>query len=164
MNVKLTDIGVACIKNDQMISNRIDNHNRIVTTALESRNKRNTKVAGTYIYQAPESLLAEVQDVLGVADIYSFGVTLYECLTRRYPQDDFYQAYAKVVNKAMDENVTMLPFPVEHKPLNKEEKLCFLLLEHISFACTSKSCSSRPNASDLKKIFNQCEFTNFRII
>ena len=77
---KLTDFGVAERKGFLTTWSR--RHSTALATALKVAGK---KMAGTRSYQAPEIILGQVDETSRVAEIYSFGVTLWECLSRKIP-------------------------------------------------------------------------------
>jgi len=78
MVAKLADFGEAKVKGLNTTRQRL--------TTMNSTSSRPGEVfAGTYYYQAPEILSKEVLETSRVAEMYSFGVVVWECLVRQVP-------------------------------------------------------------------------------
>ncbi|HEY6559662.1 MAG TPA: serine/threonine-protein kinase [Polyangiaceae bacterium] len=88
--IKLFDFGVAGLRNE-------------IVAMQAAKLTRQGALLGTPEYMAPEQLLAKPADPR--ADIYSIGVTLYECLTGGVP---FEGSFGEILLKASTESVPAL--------------------------------------------------------
>jgi serine/threonine protein kinase len=148
---KLTDFGVAERKGFD--TTRTRRHSTVVSTVLECEGK---KAPGTLTYQAPEIILGKCEETSRDAEMYSFGVTIWECTTRQIPhykKEQQIQALAKHAVKPM------LSFPLKALLENKDavsvtERLPFQLLEKVAYLCLSKYRQDRPNATQVLQYFD----------
>jgi serine/threonine protein kinase len=110
----------------------------------------NKHAAGTLAYQAPELVLEKLTTVSRSAEIYSLGVTMWECLSRTIPHQN---KENKIFSLAQNENALMMTFPVKNVigEFNILPNECdsFSLLEQLSYICTSRNPTSRPNATEV---------------
>ncbi len=88
---------------------------------------RTTDLLGTPYYMAPEQLRAELGGIDRRADVYSLGVTLYECLTRQRPfqavsRDALYQQILRAEPQAPRRLAPSIPRDLEVVLLTAMEK------------------------------------------
>ncbi len=146
---KLADFGVAERKGfDTTWTNR----QRTVLATTKANGCK--KFTGTKAYQAPEIVLGNVKEISRGAEIYSFGVTLWECITRKIPH---YKKEDQIIVLAKHSTKLMLHFPVkdflDDKTLLSIEEAAFLLMEKIAYLCLSKFPHGRPTATQLTQYF-----------
>jgi serine/threonine protein kinase len=143
---KLTDFGVTERKGYD--TTQIRRQNIILSTVLASSGK---KAAGTRSYQAPELILGKINEASRDAEIYSFGVTLWECTTRRIPHEN--KGEDHIMMLARHGKKLMLPFPLKQflddKSLSGNEREIFLLMEKIAYLCLSKYRQDRLTATQV---------------
>jgi len=77
---KLSDFGEARVKG--LNTTRVSMSTMLSTSFVKEGHKA---VPGTIAYQAPELFSKEVVDASRVSEMYSFGVTVWECLTGKVP-------------------------------------------------------------------------------
>jgi serine/threonine protein kinase len=124
--------------------------------------------AGTVAYQAPEILAEEVSETSRVCEMYSFGVTVWECLTDKIPHKGKKES-SVVILAANRKHVPMLPVPLEPLSidlskedlsiglskedlsigLSKEEVVAWESLKAVASPCLSRDRKSRPTASQV---------------
>ena len=118
---KLTDLGVTERKGFDM--NGSQRHITLLTTVLESSGK---KAAGTRAYQALEIILGITTGASRDVEIYSYGVTSWECFSRKIPH---YKKEDQVPTLAKHSTKLMYPFPMkvflEDLDLSRGEKRSF---------------------------------------
>lgn len=147
---KLTDFGVT----EQKGSNTTHSlrHSTVLNTILESAGK---KVAGTRAYQAPELILGNVKEASREAEMYSFGVTIWECVSCKLPH---HKKEDRIATLARHSTRSMLPFPLKqflaYQNLPDLELYPFTLLEKVSYLCLSKYRPIRPNATQILQYFD----------
>jgi serine/threonine protein kinase len=143
---KLTDFGVAECKG--LKTTWTQRHDTALATVLKDSKKR---AAGTLAYQAPELVLRQVTIASRSAEIYSLGVTIWECLSRTIPH---HGKENEIYSLAKNERKMMMKFPVTNiigDNINSipNELDAFCLLEKVSFICTSKDPLFRPTATNV---------------
>jgi serine/threonine protein kinase len=149
MVAKLSDFGEAKIK-ELLYTTKLRQHTTISPTSRQA-----VAVAGTAAYLAPEILTEDVTEISRVCDMYSFGVTVWECLTGEIPHKG--KAEFKVANLASKKNhEPMLHVP--SKPpsigLSKEEINAWEALKTVALPCLSRDRKIRPTASQVVAIWN----------
>jgi serine/threonine protein kinase len=143
---KLTDFGVAECKGFK--TTWTQRHTTALATVLKNSKKH---AAGTLAYQAPELVLGQVTIASRSADMYSLGVTIWECLSRTIPH---HNEATKIILLAHNKNKPMMMFPVKDAivdTINMMPNECdaFSLLEKVSLMCTSRDPPSRPTATNI---------------
>lgn len=108
---------------------------------------------GTLLYMAPEVVLNLEDQINERADLYSFGVTMYACLTGRVPLESRLNArsdkseLAKIVNK--EESVRTPPSFYNNRVPKEMDEIVLSLLEKIpgkrKFACADILLSTFNN-------------------
>ncbi len=148
---KLTDFGVTECKGHN--TTRTRQHKTVLSTVLTSSGK---KAPGTLTYQAPELVLGRITEASRDAEIYSYGATLWECMTRAVPHDN--KSELHIMQLAKHGKKLMLAFPLtqflEDKHLFGDEQICFQLLEKIAYLCLSKYRESRPNITQVLQLLD----------
>jgi serine/threonine protein kinase len=149
---KLTDFGVAERKG--FYTTRTRRHSTILTTVLQNSGK---KAAGTLAYQAPELILENISDASREAEIYSFGVTMWECVTRTIPHCNKRELH--ITTLARHSTKLMLAFPLklflEDKNLSEDDRAPFELLEKVAYLSLSKHRPVRPNATQIVQYLDE---------
>lgn len=103
-NAKITDFGIAALRTSE-----IGNEGRTVVG----------QTMGTMGYMAPEQAI-DAKNIDGRADIYSFGVVLYECLTGTIPGGVFLppSKSAEGIDKAWDDLIEKMLHPDRNKRIS----------------------------------------------
>jgi serine/threonine protein kinase len=107
---------------------------------------------GTLAYHAPEILVGKLIGPSRKADIYAFGIVLWECLTRQIPFDG--QHDFDVIRHALDESMPYLLDMPDAKSLLSDDAKRFLTLAQ---SCMHRVPKSRPNATQAVRHFHAKE-------
>ena len=102
-------------------------------------------VSGTIAYQAPEVLLNQVTEASRKAEIHTFGIVLWECLTGEIPHHG--KGPIQLVLLAQDQKKeTMLDVPAVPPGFHDVD---WLTLRNVAKACMARVAKFRPTASQV---------------
>lgn len=150
MIAKLGDFGEAKVKGLNMT--------RLHQSAIMTTNGRQAggvHVAGTLAYQAPEILLEEVRETLRVAEMYSFGVVVWESLTRKISH---YGKQERAIFASVYKKKQMLAVPSKHETsLSENDAAAWTALKKVASACLSRDRSLRPTSSTVVALWHKVE-------
>jgi serine/threonine protein kinase len=158
---KLMDFGVAERKG--LKTTWTQWHGTALATVLKNSKKR---AAGTLAYQAPELVLRQVTIASRSAEIYSLGVTVWECLSRTIPH---HGKENEIYSLAQNKSKRMMTFPVtditgDNINSMPSELHSFSMLEKVSFICTAKDPLLRPTATNVLNYLTAHEQTFTHLI
>jgi surface protein len=137
---KLADFGESKVKGLHTTKFRLN-------TIMATTSHKGNQVAGTAAYQAPEILSEEVSDTSRVCEMFSFGVTVWECLTGSIPHMGKKESSIALL-AANKKHLPMLDVP--SRPvidLPEMELASWKALKVIATMCISRDRSIRPTAS-----------------
>jgi surface protein len=157
MIAKVTDFNMTADK-------RSDTTTTTTTTTL-MMTKNGFPTPGTPFYQAPEIVVKKVNYFTRMAEIYSFGVTIWECLSRIKPDWELEQ---RVCDRIFRMNTMALDFPTKDagdvRIVDAENQRIFQYLEKTAYLCLAREPGSRPTASTVvqylstKRAFDDKDF------
>lgn len=104
-------------------------------------------VVGTPAYLAPELFGQNMSfDVSKKADVYSYGVIVWEMVTRKFPHDGLeMSSMYKLMSNANEKNIPLFTPPSDCDPL----------LKTIIESCVIPKPDQRPHFTDIVKIFDE---------
>lgn len=130
--VKIIDFGIAKVENSQL---------DVKTTS--------STIIGTYIYMAPEQLMAK--EISALTDIFSFGIIVYEIVTGKRPFNPFSIFELLDLQRKV---VEILPTQLrDDLPVAAET----IILKALSFEPTTRYQRARDFAEELAKALTQSE-------
>lgn len=149
---KLSDFGEAKVKGLNTTRLRVST---IVGTTSRPEGPR-TFIAGTAAYQAPEILLEELQETSRVAEMYSFGVLTWECLTRMIPHKGKKESSITVLAQKKSEPMLIVPTKPS-KSLNKADFGAWKLMQQMASSCLSRDRSVRLTSTLVAAVWHRFE-------
>jgi surface protein len=151
---KLADFGESKVKGLNTTKPRLE---RIMTTSCHQGNI----IAGTAAYQAPEILSEDVNDISRVCEVYSFGVTVWECVTREIPHMGKKEGSIALL-AANKKHLPMLAMPLHpSKDLPTTEIGSWEALRKVAALCLSRDRSMRPTASGVVELWHHVDTPSF---
>jgi surface protein len=136
---KLADFGESKVKGLHTTKLRL-------STILATTSHQGNQIAGTAAYQAPEILSEEVLDISRVCEMFSFGVTVWECMTSKIPHGGKKESSIALL-AATKKHLPMLVVPSKPKDLPEIEMVSWKALKMVATSCLSRDRLVRPTAS-----------------
>ena len=136
---KVTDFGISSLTQSTLYSSDLAGRK------IEINQTTGNAIMGTLPYMAPEQFLS-ARDCNESSDIYSFGIILYQLISKgRWPYGDV----ASLMKKVVEENI-----PTQYYLLHSQAKPKFLFhkLFKIAKACLHKNPHDRPESFQKVKL------------
>jgi surface protein len=149
---KLADFGESKVKGLHTTKARLG-------TIMATSSRQGNQIAGTAAYQAPEILSEEVSDTSRVCEMYSFGVTVWECMTKQIPHGGKKESSITVL-AMKKKHLPMLVVPSRPRErLSEIEYVCWKALKMIATSCLSRDRTARPNACLVVTLWQDGKYT-----
>jgi serine/threonine protein kinase len=153
---KLADFGLARNKEFDTVWDCVR------TAYITSLDHHDGKIdAGTYAYMSPEKLLGKVTKASRSADVYSLGVTLWQCISCQTPPVPKTKDELLAIDKNGGEN--MISFPLVKMlqvhncnllPRSYDEKRYCSIIEQTAYSCLLWDHTKRPNATNVSRMLS----------
>lgn len=163
---KLADFGEAKVKKS-LQTTRLNRHANSVKSA--NAVGQSDPVGGTVAYQAPEMFAPKTNTVSRMAEMYSFGVVVWECLSRAVPHQG--KSTIEVTVLATNQSVPMLEIPLAMPPFQAvhdtaqtsttQEQAAWERMLKVAKTCLSRTREDRPTASQVVAAWNQTTMEGF---
>jgi serine/threonine protein kinase len=153
---KLADFGESKVKGLHTTKARLG-------TIMASSSRQGKQIAGTAAYQAPEILSEEVSHTSRVCEMYSFGVTVWECMTKQIPHGG--KKESSITVWAMKQkHLPMLVVPSRPRErLSEIEYVCWKALKMIATSCLSRDRTARPNACLVVTLWQDSKYPQIEV-
>jgi serine/threonine protein kinase len=142
---KLSDFGEAKVKGLNTTRLRLPT---ILSTAGPRQN-----VTGTVAYQAPELLAMVVKTSSRVSEMYSFGVTVWECMTGAIPHEGMRENALTILAQSEDLPMLALPDTPPRHVISSDYK-SWEKMREVASKCLSRDRSARLTASQVVRTWN----------
>jgi len=116
-------------------------------------------VAGTSAYLAPEILAEEVRESSRVSEMYSFGVMVWESMTRHIPHQGKKESTLALL-AATKKKTPMLVVPSKpNKKLSDDDSASWAALQKVATACLSRDRANRLTSSIVVALWHNVKTT-----
>ena len=136
---KVTDFGISSLTQSTLYSSDVAGRK------IEVNQTTGDAIMGTLPYMAPEQFLS-ARDCNESSDIYSFGIILYQLISKgRWPYGDI----ASLMNRVMKKNIPTQYFQIHSRA---KPKFLFHKLFKIAKSCLQKNPQDRPESFQKVKL------------
>ena len=155
---KLADFGEAKTKGLNTTKSRLST---IMSTSGEGRSVH--AQAGTIAYQAPEILAEEVAESSRVSEIYSFGVTIWECMTGSIPHHGKKENSITILARVKKEKpMLQMPKIPSKESMSSGDIDAWMHMKFTLVKCISRNRKERMTASEVVRAWQIHPVRNLR--